>query len=71
MRGCGGVVWGVVWGVCWGVCGACVGVCWGFMGEKVSLAPLYYPDTFVNPDTCLGEPCNVTIMCLNKSVLKI
>ena len=26
------------------------------MGQEVlvSLAPLYYPDTLVNPDTCLG-----------------
>ena len=57
-------MWGV-WGVC-GVCCACVGcvvrVCVGecvgcgrVRGEKVSLAPLYYPDTLVNPDTCLGE----------------
>ena len=29
-----------------GACGSCK--------EKVSLAPLYYPDTLVNPDTCLG-----------------
>ena len=28
----------------------------GARGEvKVSLAPLYYPDTLVNPDTCLGN----------------
>ena len=46
----------------WGVCsmfGACVGVCgraWGVcVGQKVlvSLTPLYYPDTLVNPDTCI------------------
>ena len=40
-----------------GECKGCVlgrvyvcGVWW----SKVSLAPLYYPDTLVNPDTCLG-----------------
>ena len=33
--------------------GECVG-CGRVRGEKVSLAPLYYPDTLVNPDTCLG-----------------
>ena len=37
-----------VCGVVWGVSGG------GLWGEKVSLAPLYYPDTLVNPDTCLG-----------------
>ena len=37
-------------GVCRG--GLCGGV--GGGEEKVSLAPLYYPDTLVNPDTCLG-----------------
>ena len=52
--------WGV-WGVCvlgCGSCGVCVcwGVCrvWGRQGDTVSLAPLYYPDTLVNLDTCLG-----------------
>ena len=46
----------------------CVGRAWGVRGvrawgrgvgvrrkERVSLAPLYYPDTLVNPDTCLGS----------------
>ena len=37
-------------GACW-----CVDVCVRSRGEKVSLAPLYYPDTLVNPDTCLGQ----------------
>ena len=65
-----GVGLGRVWGVlraCVGcvarVCGVCCArVClwcvWGcgrgVRGEKVSLAPLYNPDTLVNPDTCLG-----------------
>ena len=40
-------------GVCRGVWG-CGGIVWGLWGEKVSLAPLYYPETLVNPDTCLG-----------------
>ena len=47
----------VCWGVCWGVCRVCVGRVgrvWGPWGEKVSLAPLYYLDTLVNLDTCLG-----------------
>ena len=60
-----GRVWGV--GACWGSVGGlwgCVGGCvrclcvlgCGVRGEeKVSLAPLYYPDTLVNPDTCLGN----------------
>ena len=43
-------------GVCWVCLGACVcGGCVRSRGEKVSLAPLYYPDTLVNPDTCLGR----------------
>ena len=58
--GCWGVC--VVW-VCWCVCGVC-GVCGGFRGEKVSLAPLYYPDTLINPDTCLG-----VIFSVNKNIL--
>ena len=40
----------------------CVGcVCWGGvsgvsgMAVGWQLAPLYYPDTLVNPDTCLGN----------------
>ena len=47
-----GVREGVCCGVCgvvWGVC--CDGVCWacvGFLGEKILLAPLYYPDTFAS-----------------------
>ena len=55
--GCvGRVVWGVcgvAWGRGWCVCVGACGVCAGRGGEKVSLAA-YYPDTFVNPDTCLG-----------------
>ena len=66
---CWGVL-GVCWacgGSVWGVCVVCVFgrvVCvlecvLGCVldlsrGEKVLLAPLYYPDTLVNPDTCLG-----------------
>ena len=57
-RACVGRVW-CVWGVgcvwhVWGVWGRAWGVC---VGQKVlvSLAPLYYPDTLVNPDTCLGS----------------
>ena len=42
-------------GRCWCVCGVCVGVCGGFRGEKVSLAPLYYPDTLVNLNTCISR----------------
>ena len=42
-----------------GVCLGGVGWCWGSGGEKVSLTPLYYPDTLVNPDTCLGK-CHLT-----------
>ena len=61
-------VWGVCWGLGWGVCGVCCArVCvwcvWGcgrgVRGEKVSLAPLYNPDTLVNPDTCLGAFYNL------------
>ena len=51
-------------GRCWCVCGVCVGVCGVFRGEKVSLAPLYYPDTLINPDTCLGA-----IFSVNKNIL--
>ena len=42
-------------GVCveWGVCGVCEsGV--RSLGERKYRSPLYYPDTLVNPDTCLG-----------------
>ena len=46
-------VWACVCaGLCWGVWGCGV---WGLWREKVSLTPLYYPDTLVNPDTCLGN----------------
>ena len=44
--------------VCQGVSGKCVGD--GMMLKSVrmargqQLAPLYHPDTLVNPDTCLG-----------------
>ena len=67
--GCG--VWGVCVGVCGGygrVCGVCVGgvlgrvgvcvgACWGVraFGERKYRSPLYYPDTLVHPDTCLGK----------------
>ena len=44
----GRVVLGRVCRGVWGVSGG------GLWGEKVSLAPLYYPDTLVNLDTCLG-----------------
>ena len=61
-EGCGGVAGcGSVCGA-WGVWGR-VGCVWGvqyhptfFDCEAVTtLAPLYYPDTLVNPDTCLGD----------------
>ena len=53
---CGGLWWGGCLCVCEVCAGACVcGVCVRSRGEKVSLAPLYYPDTLVNPDTCLGK----------------
>ena len=42
----GRVVLGRVCRGVWGVSGG------GLWGEKVSLAPLYYPDTLVNLDTC-------------------
>ena len=64
-----GRVWGLgrVWCVCveacvlghgWGVWVACVEACvgcWCCGRKSVSFAPLYYPDTLVNPDTCLGK----------------
>ena len=55
--GRGKCAWGCegAW-VCEGAWG-CVGRAWGVcVGQEkwVSLAPLYYPDTLVNPDTCLG-----------------
>ena len=31
-----------------------LGPVWAFAREKVSLELLYYPDTLVNLDTCLG-----------------
>ena len=40
----------------WGRVGAC-GDMWGrvqAVGEKKYRSPLYYPDTLVYPDTCLG-----------------
>ena len=40
----------MVWGA-WDVRGVYVCV---WRKERVSLAPLYYPDALVNPDTCLG-----------------
>ena len=59
--GCGclgmsGVCVGAWGGACvgFGACvEACVG-CWCCGRKSVSFAPLYYPDTLVNPDTCLG-----------------
>ena len=57
-RGCRGGVSEGVREVCQGVSGKCVGD--GMMLKSVrmargqQLAPLYYPDTLVNPDTCLG-----------------
>ena len=48
-----------------GVSGKCVGD--GMMLKSVrmargqQLAPLYYPDTLVNPDTCLGIVYSTTI----------
>ena len=57
-RGCRGGVSGGVREVCQGVSGKCVGD--GMMLKSVRMArgqqlvPLYYPDTLVNPDTCLG-----------------
>ena len=64
MSGCVGVCRGVS-GRCWagvgcGDVGGCVGWwCWGRAREKVSLAPLYFPDTLVNPDTCLGTEIRI------------
>ena len=58
-RGCRGGVSGGVREVCQGVSGKCVGD--GMMLKSVRMArgqqlvPLYYPDTLVNPDTCLGK----------------
>ena len=46
-------VCGVCVGACGGMCCVCVLGCGGRGEVKVSLAPLYYPDTLVNPDTCL------------------
>ena len=40
-------------GVCVVVCGGRVG-CVRSVGEGKYRSPLYYPDTLVNPDTCLG-----------------
>ena len=66
--GCVGGVWvrrgrvGCVVGVavvagCWGgVLGREVGVVSGLPRmPRIKLAPLYHPDTLVNPDTCLGH----------------
>ena len=58
---CGSCVVGGGTGACWGVCGAFVGCvwgrggCWGAVVEREYRSPLYYPDTLVNPDTCLGN----------------
>ena len=49
--GCVGSVCGACDVGAWGdVSGACEGVV-----ERKYRSPLYYPDTLVNPDTCLGE----------------
>ena len=65
--GCGVCVCGVCVCVVCGVCGVlwCVGLrvgvgfgaWWGVrsLGERKYRSPLYYPDTLVNSDTCLGE----------------
>ena len=60
--GCVGGVCGAcvvrVRGVC-GACTVCGGVCvgaWGRGGRgRKYRSPLYYPDTLVNLDTCLGK----------------
>ena len=36
------------------------------VGERKYRSPLYYPDTLVNPDTCLGIILKI-IVTLNKS----
>ena len=40
-----------------GCVGAGVGCVWCVrsVGERKYRSPLYYPDTLVNPDTCLGR----------------
>ena len=54
-RGSVGEVWGRCVGVCWGASGCAGEVCWGRDDARgLELAPLYYPDTLVNQDTCLG-----------------
>ena len=56
--GCVRGVCGVCVGRVWGVCRACAARAWGVcVGQEVLvlLAPLYYPDTLVNLDTCLGK----------------
>ena len=56
-RGRVGCVEGVAVGAgCWGgVLGREVGVVSGLPRmPRIKLAPLYHPDTLVNPDTCLG-----------------
>ena len=61
---CGRVmVWACVWGV-WGVFGVCVRACGGVraLGERKYRSPLYYPDTLVNLDTCLGK-MKLRIVC--------
>ena len=62
MRGVCGACAGCVRGVCrvcagcvQGVCGACGG---GAVVERKYRSPLYYPDTLVNLDTCLGVLAN-------------
>ena len=57
-RGRVGCVVGVAVGAgCWGgVLGREVGVVSGLPRmPRIKLAPLYHPDTLVNPDTCLGK----------------
>ena len=56
-RGRVGCVVGVAVGAgCWGgVLGREVGVVSGLPRmPRIKLAPLYHPDTLLNPDTCLG-----------------
>ena len=60
VSGCVGVRRGVLgFGeVCQGVSGRCVGegmMLEGWRAGGRELAPLYYPDTLVNQDTCLGR----------------
>ena len=46
----------------WGVRGGRVGGGGGGVVERKYRSPLYYPDTLVNPDTCLGLKVCTTIV---------